>query len=47
MTGHEHRWAAASAHATSEGLVGYQRCRCGGHRVAPSAPTTQARPRSP
>ncbi|MGW5877978.1 hypothetical protein ACWFMI_15685 [Nocardiopsis terrae] len=47
MTGHEHRWTTDSTHATSEGLVSYQRCRCGGHRVTLSAPTTRSRPSHP
>ncbi len=31
--GHQHRWQLQSRHWTSEGLVGYQRCDCGGNRV--------------
>ncbi|PWV55242.1 hypothetical protein BDW27_103246 [Nocardiopsis sp. L17-MgMaSL7] len=42
MTEHEHRWTTDSTHSTSEGMVTYQRCRCGEHRVALSAPILQA-----
>ncbi|WP_017586722.1 hypothetical protein [Nocardiopsis ganjiahuensis] len=43
MSDHEHRWTTDSTHPTSEGVVTYQRCRCGEHRVALSPPITQAR----
>lgn len=42
MTEHEHRWTTDSAHPTSEGVVTYQRCPCGEHRVTPSPPLTLA-----
>ncbi|WP_029150587.1 hypothetical protein [Microbacterium indicum] len=32
-TAHEHAWATASAHATSEGVVRYVSCPCGARRV--------------
>ncbi len=32
-TRHEHRWTTESDHTTSEGVVAYQRCACGGRRV--------------
>ncbi|MFE9244136.1 hypothetical protein [Nocardiopsis sp. NPDC006938] len=47
MTEHEHRWTTDSTHTTSEGVVIYQRCRCGEHRVALAAPTLQARATAP
>ena len=28
-----HSWTTHSTHDTSEGLVGYQGCRCGAHRI--------------
>ncbi|MDO3649729.1 hypothetical protein [Nocardia mangyaensis] len=28
-----HTWRIESAHRTSEGLIAYQRCRCGARRV--------------
>ena len=30
---HRHLWRTSSRHLTSEGVVGYQRCRCGRFRV--------------
>lgn len=42
MTEHEHQWTTDSSHPTSEGVVIYQRCRCGEHRVALAAPVLQA-----
>ena len=42
-TDHEHLWTTDSTHPTSEGIVTYQRCRCGEHRVALSPRITQAR----
>ncbi|WP_190394581.1 hypothetical protein [Nocardiopsis deserti] len=32
-TRHEHHWTTESDHTTSEGVVAYQRCGCGGRRV--------------
>ncbi len=29
----DHSWHTRSTHATSEGLVTYQACRCGGWRI--------------
>ncbi|MGW5318322.1 hypothetical protein [Nocardia thailandica] len=33
-----HTWRIESSHRTSEGLVVYQRCRCGARRVAAAHP---------
>ena len=33
VTRHEHLWSTDSEHPTSEGVVSYQRCGCGGRRV--------------
>lgn len=34
----DHRWQVTSRHPTSEGVVAYQRCSCGAHRVLQAAP---------
>ncbi|MDE3724214.1 hypothetical protein PWG71_22725 [Nocardiopsis sp. N85] len=41
-TEHEHHWITDSAHTTSEGLVAYQHCACGGRRVTLSPAVTVA-----
>lgn len=33
-----HTWRIESCHRTSEGLVAYQRCRCGARRVVVGDP---------
>ncbi|MFB7878694.1 hypothetical protein ACFC06_25905 [Nocardia sp. NPDC056064] len=33
-THHAHTWRIESCHRTSDGLVTYQRCRCGVRRIA-------------
>jgi hypothetical protein len=30
---HEHAWQTRSCHRTSDGIVAYQRCRCGRWRL--------------
>lgn len=35
---HTHHWSTRSTHVTSEGLVSYQGCTCGVHRII-AAPT--------
>ncbi len=30
---HQHDWSTESAHATSEGWIRYEKCRCGTYRV--------------
>ncbi|WP_278262974.1 hypothetical protein [Nocardia sp. AG03] len=36
---HTHTWRIESCHRTSDGLVAYQRCRCGVRRIALGDPT--------
>lgn len=41
--GHHHEWRTDSAHPTSEGMVAYESCHCGAHRVlCGTVPITQA-----
>ncbi|MFE1166661.1 hypothetical protein [Nocardiopsis sp. NPDC058789] len=47
MTEHEHLWTTDSSHPTSEGMVVYQRCHCGEHRVALTPPVLQAHTTAP
>ncbi|WP_336083061.1 hypothetical protein [Nocardia sp. SSK8] len=35
---HTHIWRTESCHRTSDGLVAYQRCRCGVRRIAVAEP---------
>ncbi|OLL98864.1 hypothetical protein Ae406Ps2_3391 [Pseudonocardia sp. Ae406_Ps2] len=36
----DHEWRTASRHRTSDGVVSYQRCRCGAWRIRLAAPGT-------
>ncbi|WP_226354772.1 MULTISPECIES: hypothetical protein [unclassified Pseudonocardia] len=36
----DHEWETTSRHRTADGVVSYQRCRCGAWRIRLAAPRT-------